>query len=51
MNYKVIPRKNPQNNQEPPKYYAQIVRPKPITLEPMFMKKVSCNSSKPAKTA
>lgn len=33
MKYKVIPRKNPRNQEDPPKFYAQIVRPDKISLD------------------
>lgn len=33
MKFKVIPRKNPQDANATPKYYAQIVRPESITIE------------------
>jgi len=40
MKYQIIPRKNPQNNQETPKYYAQIVRPSAISLD-MLSKRIA----------
>lgn len=33
MKYKVIPRINPLDKDAAPKYYAQIVRPEPVSIE------------------
>jgi predicted histone-like DNA-binding protein len=33
MKYKIIPRRNPQDANAVPKYYAQIIRPESITME------------------